>query len=74
MRFDILAVLRLGDTVLTGQSVEHDPDHVLAGIMLAHRAADALHHPFTGRLLGRGFWSHLRSFVTTMGPKIVRLR
>jgi hypothetical protein len=38
--------------------------------MLAHRAADALHHPFTGRLLGRGFWSHLRSFVTTMGPKI----
>ena len=51
-------VLSLKEIEHEDDNVWHDPDLVLGGIMLARRAANVLYHPFIGRFLGRGFWSH----------------
>jgi hypothetical protein len=67
---DAFLAAQLGDTIITAQAFQHDPDLVLSRKMPPCCTANVLHDKL-GRGLGlaRVFWSHLRSFVTTTRPK-----
>lgn len=67
---DRVCAAQLGYTVLSAQAFEHDPDLVFGRKMSPRCPVDILQDTL-GRGLGlaRVFWSHLRSFVTTMRPE-----
>ena len=59
----------LDSTALTAQTIQHDADFLLRGILLAGHPADVLDKPLRRRFSGSGFLSHLHSLAVTMSQK-----
>ena len=66
---DTLTPAQLGNAELTAQTIQHDADFLLRGILLAGHPADVLDKPLRRRFSGSGFLSHLHSLAVAMSRK-----
>ena len=66
---ETLTPAQLGNAALTAQTIQHDADFLLRGILLAGHPADVLDKPLRRRCSGTGLLSHLHSLAVTMSQK-----
>ena len=61
--------IELSTRTAMSQTIQHDADFLLRGILLAGYPADVLDKPLRRRFSGSGFLSHLHSLAVTMSQK-----